>query len=187
MKRARRGEIHVVFSDPTHKVHNTIPARCWQKRGKDGTLLLPSNSGRKRVTVLGFFNPIILKFTSLVTESNCDQYAMAMAHEELRKAYPDGKEIVVIQDNAGYNHAYANWERREELNFTSYFLPPYCPNLNLIERLWKFMKAQIMHNTYYENFADFFQAILDFCANIEKYSEKIKNLMSQKFEILKAV
>ncbi len=112
---------------------------------------------------------------------------MAMAHEELRKAYPDGKEIVVIQDNAGYNHAYAKWHRSKELNFTPYFLPPYCPNLNLIERLWKFMKATIIHNEYYEKFSEFLQAVLNFCGNLEKYSEDLQSLMNQKFEILKAV
>jgi len=168
-------------------VHNTVPARCWQRQGKEGTLLIRSNSGRKRITILGFFNPISYNFTSLVTESNCDQFAMAMAHEELRKAYPDGKEIVVIQDNAGYNHAYAKWERCSELKFIPYFLPAYCPNLNLIERLWKFMKATIIHNEYYEKFSEFHQAILDFCGNLEKYSEDLQNLMSHKFEILKAV
>lgn len=187
LKKARKGEIHVVFGDPTHKVHNTVPARCWQKRGKDGTLLIRSNSGRKRVTVLGFYNPITCKFTSFVTESNCDQYTTAMAHKVLRKDYPDNKEIVVIQDNAGYNHAYAKWEERTKLNFTPYFLPAYCPNLNLIERLWKFMKKTLIHNEYYEKFSDFFQAIINFCGNLDEYSEDVQRLMSHKFEILKAV
>lgn len=164
LKRARNGKIEVVFADPTHKVHNTIPARCWQKRGKTGTIAIPSNSGRKRLTVLGFFNPISLKFTSLVTESNCDKSAVEIAHEELRKDYPNGKEIVVIQDNAKYNHAYGKSEHARSLNITPYFLPPYCPNLNLIERLWKFMKSEIMHNEYYETFSEFFDAIINFCS-----------------------
>ena len=186
LKRAKQGEIEVVFADPTHKVHNTIPARCWQKRGKAGTIMIRSNSGRKRITVLGFFNPICLKFTSFVTESNCDRSAVEIAHEELRKDYPNGKEIVVIQDNAKYNHAYGNSEHAKSLNVTACFLPPYCPNLNLIERIWKFMKSQIMHNEYYETFPEFFEAILLFCSRHENGSPEIKSLMSQKFEILKA-
>jgi transposase len=121
----------------------------------------------------------------LVTESNCDTYANEIAHEELRKAYPDGKEIIVIQDNASYNHAYAKTDRIKELNITSLFLPAYCPNLNLIERIWKFMKKKIMKNTYYPTFKDFFQAILSFCGNLEKYINEISNLMSQKFQIIK--
>lgn len=185
-KKAQKGIIEVVFADPTHKVHNTIPARCWQKRGKSGTIVVRSNSGRKRVTVLGFFNPIRLKFTSFVTESNCDRAAVEMAHEELKKEYPDGKEIVVIQDNAKYNHAYGKSEHAKNLHIIPYFLPPYCPNLNLIERIWKFMKSAMMHNAYYETFPEFLQAIINFCSHHANGSPEIKSLMTQKFEILKA-
>ena len=99
---------------------------------------------------------------------------------------PDGKEIVVIQDNAKYHHAYAQSEHIKNLNVTPYFLPPYCPNLNLIERLWKFMKKEVMHNTYYETYSEFYDAVIEFCGNTEKYSDELSSLMSQKFEILKA-
>jgi hypothetical protein len=86
-----------VFADPTHKVHNTIPGKCWQEKGEDGTIVIPSNSGRKRVTVLGFIDAVEKNFISFITESNCDKYATEIAHEELRKFYYKGKEIIVIR------------------------------------------------------------------------------------------
>ena len=168
-------------------MHNTVIGRCWQTKGKEGTKKVASNSGRKRVTILGFMNAVDLTFTSLITESNCDTFANEMAHRELRAAYPDRKEIIVIQDNAKYNHAFANSDTAKELNTTAIFLPSYSPNLNLIERLWKFMKKKIMKNTYYARFTDFWDAILDFCAHLEKYNKELKTIMSQKFQILKAV
>jgi transposase len=179
------GIFHLVFGDPTHKVHNTIPGKCWQEKGAKNTMVLSSNSGRKRVTILGFMNPTELKFSSLVTESNADRYSNEIAHKELRKDYPDGKEIIVIQDNARYNHSFASGTSIKALNITPFFLPPYCPNLNLIERLWKFMKKKIMKNTYYPTFLDFWQAILNFCGNLNIFYQEIKSIFSQKFQIIK--
>jgi transposase len=135
---------------------------------------------------LGFIDAVELNFISFITESNCDKYATKIAHEELRSFYPDGKEIIVIQDNASYNHAYAGTDRIKELNITPLFLPAYCPNLNLIERIWKFMKKEIMKNKYYPTFKDFFQAIVDFCGDFDKYTDEIEKLICQNFQILKA-
>ena len=92
----------------------------------------------------------------------------------------------MIQDNARYHHAYAQGDHIKNLNITPYFLPPYCPNLNLIERLWKFMKKKVMHNTYYETFQEFYDAVISFCGNMEKYTDELRSLMSSEFEILKA-
>jgi len=183
---AKAGLFHLVYGDPTHKVHNTVAGYCWQTRGEEGTVIIPSNTGRKRVTILGFINAVTNRFTSLITESNCDTLMNEEAHKGLREAYPDGKEIIVIQDNARYNHGFANSDTIKDLNITPLFLPPYSPNLNLIERLWKFMKKTIMKNTYYETFAEFWSVIIEFCGNTEKYIEDIENIMSQRFEILKA-
>lgn len=183
---AKAGLFHLVYADPTHKIHNTITGYCWQKKGKNGTVLISSNTGRKRVTILGFLNAVTLDFMSLITEDNCDTSMNEEAHRVLREAYPDEKEIIVIQDNAKYNYGFANNEACKELNITPLFLPPYSPNLNLIERLWKFMKKIVIKNTYYETFNGFWDAIIEFCGHIEKYSHEIQSIMSQKFEILKA-
>ncbi len=107
--------------------------------------------------------------------------------EGIRSDYPDQKEIVIILDNAKYHHANSVSDRAKELNITLVFLPPYCPNLNLIERVWKFMKKTIMKNIYYPTFEEFWDAILEFCGNFEKYKYEMKLLIGQKFEIIKAV
>lgn len=183
---ASAGIFHLVFGDPTHKIHNTQLGKCWQTKGRDGTLVLPSNSGRKRVTILGFINAVNLQFSSLVTESNADVYSNEMAHRELRADYPDNKEIIVIQDNAKYNHAFASSDAAKELHITPFFLPSYSPNLNLIERLWKFMKKEIMKNTYYPTFKLFWKAIISFCGNLSLYEKEVKEVLSQNFQILRA-
>jgi transposase len=64
------------------------------------------------------------------------------------------------------------------------FLPPYSPNLNLIERLWRFLKKIVLYNRYYERFADFKGAILKFFANIKQYRSELKSLMTLNFHTL---
>ena len=151
---AQNNEIHLMFADPTHKIHNTINGKCWQKRWKDWTIFLPSNTWRKRITVLWAINVTTpTRLTSIVTENNCDQEMAKALLREIRKEYPDWKEIVIIKDNAKYHHAESVWALAQELNITIVFLPPYCPNLNLIERVWKFMKSKFK-NKYHATFND---------------------------------
>lgn len=184
---AEAGEFHLVFYDPTHKIHNNISGYCWQPIGKEGTIMMSSNAGRRRITILGFINAISFEFTSLITENNCDKFTVETAYKELRKDYPDGKEILVVQDNAGYNHASSKLESIKELNIIPVFLPAYCPNLNLIERIWKFTKNEIMKNIYYPTFNEFLEAIVYFFGNFDMYINQIISLMRQKFQIFKAV
>ena len=66
-----------------------------------------------------------------------------------------------------------------------HFLPPYSPNLNLIERLWKFFKRKILANRYYETFAEFGRAVKNFFRCRKKYLPEFETLMTEKFHIPK--
>ena len=66
------------------------------------------------------------------------------------------------------------------------FLPPYSPNLNLIERLWRPLKKIVLYNQYYEKFTDFRSAILNFFKNIKHYKTELQSLMTLKFHALGA-
>jgi transposase len=67
--------------------------------------------------------------------------------------------ITLIMDNARYQRCKYVLDIAARLNIDILFLPPYSPNLNLIERLWKFVKKECLYSTYYENFQLFKQAI----------------------------
>ena len=67
------------------------------------------------------------------------------------------------------------------------FLPPYAPNLNLIERLWKFMKKKVLYNQYYEKFSEFRKAMLKFFENMEEYESELSTLLTNNFRILDVV
>uniref|UniRef100_UPI00374D503B transposase n=1 Tax=Ferruginibacter sp. TaxID=1940288 RepID=UPI00374D503B len=66
------------------------------------------------------------------------------------------------------------------------YLPPYSPNLNLIERLWRYFKKQVMKNKYYANYATFEQAVETFFIRFENRKEDLKSLLNFKFGVIKA-
>lgn len=157
---------------------------CWQEIGKEGTKIISSNTGRKRVTILGALNPISLNPTTIITESNCDQEAIKILLEEIRKDYPETDTIHAILDNARYHYAKSVIEKAEELKIKLIFLPSYCPNLNLIERFWKFLKKKLKKNKFYDTFEKFIDAIYKFFKNIGQYKEELKQLLTMNFEII---
>jgi len=92
--------------------------------------------------------------------------------------------IQVFLDNARYSWNKEVRLEAKKLNIKLIFLPPYSPNLNLIERLWKFLKKKIRKNIYYHTFKKFAKAIYNFFKNIEQYQAELKTLLTLKFEII---
>ena len=90
------GELHLLFYDPVHQLYITINGKCWQEKGKNGTINLPSNTGRKRITILGAINPLTYKFTCLTLEGMIDKEVTKHCLENIRHAYNNQKEIVII-------------------------------------------------------------------------------------------
>ena len=122
----------------------------------------------------------------MLTEENCCAEVMEAFLEEIRKQYCTASTICIILDNARYQRAYPVQRLAEQLNINLIFLPPYCPNLNLIERLWKYFKKKVMKNRYYGTFAEFENYVEQFFINFEQHFDDLKSLLSFKFGIIKA-
>ena len=167
-----------------HQIHNSETGYCWQEKGRSGTRQILSNTGRRRLNAVGAVNPVNQCVTSVLTEANCDSNLINSFLEEIRKEYPLAKEIRIYLDNASYNHAYKVREKAEELGIKLKYLPPYCPNLNLIERLWKFFKGKVIKNKYYKEFHDFNDYIETFFENINDFKQELKVLLNPIFEII---
>ncbi len=72
----------------------------------------------------------------------------------------------------------------EENDIDLIFLPPYFPNLNLIERLWGRLKRTVTHNRYYEHFSDFHEAVSAFFETIPKQQADLEKLLAPNFNII---
>ncbi len=105
---------------------------------------------------------------------------------ELVKRFTD-LPITLVLDNARYQrHAYVMAEA-ERLGITWLWLPTYSPHLNLIERLWKFVKAECLHGRYYPKFGPFTQAIIDCLADTGgRHQAQLNTLLTLNFQIFKS-
>ncbi|MDR2691121.1 MAG: transposase [Dysgonamonadaceae bacterium] len=93
------------------------------------------------------------------------------------------KPVKIVLDNALYQHCKAVMERAESLEIELLFLPAYSPNLNIIERLWKFTKKKILYGQYYESAQKFHEVIRAFFAEVStKYAADLNDLLSLKFQ-----
>lgn len=106
--------------------------------------------------------------------------------QNIRNDYSDGKPIFMFLDNAAYNRSYEVQDHAVKLGITLCYLPPYSPNLNLIERLRKLMKKKLVKNRYYETFKEFRESFINFFVNLSDYTEELRKIFDHRFNILKA-
>jgi len=92
--------------------------------------------------------------------------------------------IHVISDNAKYNHANKVKVYAEGSRIQLHFLPPCAPNLNRIERVWKFFHKKITYNQYYATYSRFKTTSLDLFENILQYKEELDTLLTENFHII---
>lgn len=149
----------VCFTDGVHPTHNVQLGYGWIKKGVDK--LIPANTGRSRLNLTGSID--ILSYEVFFQEDktlNAD--ATIRFFKSLEQHYSRKTRIHVFCDNAPY---YRNREVTKYLTNSRiqlHFLPPYSPNLNPIERLWKWMKETVVYNTNYSDFYEFRRAIFGF-------------------------
>jgi len=127
-------------------------------------------SGRKRYNVLGALNYVTKKVTTVTNET---YITAASVCEMLRKIAVEyaGKTVHIILDNASYQRCGAVTSLAKELGILLHFIPPYSPNLNLIERLWKHVKSRL-RSKYYDQFENFKETINNIIEDTDKGSKK---------------
>jgi transposase len=177
-----KGENDVVcFMDAVHAQHNPVLGYGWIKRGQDHAVR--SNTGRRRVNINGVIDlerlePVVRFDDSINADSTIALF------EQLEEFYALATYIYVICDNATYYRSRAVQAYLETSRIKLVFLPPYAPNLNLIERLWKFFKKKVLYNRYYESFETFRQACEAFFSNPQQHQSELRSLLAENFEIV---
>jgi len=102
---------------------------------------------------------------------------------KLRRVNPQAGQLILVLDNAPYQHAKLVKRAARRLGITLLYLPPYSPNLNLIERLWKFTKGKILKNKYYATFKEFQQALQDFLNTLDQHESELSTLLTENFQL----
>jgi transposase len=180
INQALEEKCHVLFLDSAHFVLQAFVAVVWSLK----RLFVKGASGRFRLNVIGAIHATSKEFIGLYNTTYINAEVVVHLLQRIALRFAD-KPIFIVLDNARYQHC--KWVKKtaEELNIQLLFLPPYSPNLNLIERLWKFIKAEVCAAKYYPDGNSFQQAIVGFIKNLnsETMKNELHSRLSLKFQL----
>jgi len=180
LEEARQGKRHVFFLDGAHFVWSAFLGFLWCFT----RVFVPAPSGRQRLSVLGALHALTHEVVLVVTEDYINAETVKALLRRLKASFGD-LPITIVLDNARYQHCQAVLTGAAEVGIELLFLPSYSPNLNLIERLWKFVKKECLYSKYYETFAAFKSAILECLRETQgKHKDKLATLLTLNFQVL---
>jgi transposase len=172
------------FVDATHPAYDAHPACGWIRRGE--TRMLKSNHGRVNVTMAGALSwperEVVTREADRMTGPELVELL-----RDLAVRHPTATTISIVLDNASYNRAVTvrEWLASEEgRRIRLVYLPPYAPNLNLIERFWWFFKKQALWNVYYPTFAEFKAGISAFFNGLDRWKAELNSLITNRFHFI---
>lgn len=172
----------IYFMDATHPRHNPVIGCGWIKRGQDYPIR--SNTGRQRLNINGAINVQALS-AEIRFDETIDAASTIALLQQLEQANPTAPLIIVFCDNAGYYKSKAVADYLTTSRIQPEPLPPYSPNLNLIERFWKFFKRKVLYNHYYETFGEFRDACKTFFAELDAFAPRLRTLLAENFQIIR--
>ena len=179
---ALSGRCKVFFMDAAHFIHSaSLGARWCFQRGE-----VKAPPGRDRHNVLAALDPVT-KLLAYVTEAKyINAQTVVRLLTEIRKLHK-GRVIWIVLDNAAYQRCALVEEAARDLKINLLYLPPYSPNLNLIERLWRLLRKRVLDNKYYEKAPQHREAIDNFLNDINegKYADDMESLITLNFQTFK--
>jgi transposase len=180
IEKAQKDEV-VLFMDAAHIIWQVYLGVLWCFE----RIFVRAASGRKRLNILGAYDPIgnllhkICTMTYITSTTVCEMLVKV-------RQYYQGKKITIVLDNVRYQRCKLVMDEAKKLGIELLFLPTYSPNLNLIERLWRFVKKECLYSKYYPTYEQFDAAVMNSLDSISTTNkDRIKSLMSLKFQMFK--
>lgn len=180
VQKAKDGKCYLFFMDASHYILSPYTAFLWCF----SRVFVRAAAGRNRINVLGALEATSLKLETVINTDYINANTIAEMLELLYQKYRN-KPIYIILDNARYQHCQFIKDLAIELGINLVFLPPYSPNLNLIERLWKHIKKNAIYNQYFETPAIFHKAVRTACSNVNNdpyWKKDLKSLLTLNFQ-----
>jgi transposase len=183
LEQARQGRGQVYFVDAAHFVFAPFLGCLWCA----ARLFVRAASGRRRHNVLGAFDAVTHRLIRVTNEGYINAESVCMLLRSVAGAAV-GLPITLVLDNARYQKCAVVQALAASLGIELLYLPSYSPNLNLIERLWRFVRMESLNSTYYEKFEEFRTAIddcLDGLGTVHK--GEMETLMTHRFQLFEDV
>jgi hypothetical protein len=150
-------------------------------------VFIQAASGRQRFNVLGALHLTSLQVVTVTNDSYINAQSVCALLTKLHDAFTD-LPITLVLDNARYQHCRIVIDLAAALEIELLFLPPYSPNLNLIERLWKFIRQECLATVYFDTFQPFTTAIVVALSQTQgKYKHQLQSLLVPNFQTFQNV
>jgi transposase len=181
LKANKAPEDPIYFMDATHPHHNPVAGYRWIKRGQDREIR--SNTGWQRLNINGAINTVSLQ-AIVRYDDTINAQSTIQLFQQIEAHHPTAAWIHIICDNARYYRSQLISDYLNDSKIKLVFLPPYAPNLNLIERYWKFFKKKILYGRYYETFSLFKSTCEAFFTALDQYKAELRTLLTDNFQII---
>jgi transposase len=183
LRQAERGQRTVLFVDAAHFVYGPFLGFLWCLV----RLWMPAPSGRKRYNVLAALNGVTHEVIRVANHSYINAESVCALLRQIAAAGLT-RPITLVLDNARYQRCRLVQSLAHSLHIELLFLPSYSPNLNLIERLWKFVKKECLASRPSPDYEAFTQAIDEGLSNLQtKYKEQMTTLLTFNFQTFENV
>lgn len=165
------------YQDEVHFYRSSTICRMWAKCGCQPQVR--SAPTQEKVAFSGFVNPL----TGELIINECDKFnyeAITQSVNSFIEKLPEDRKIVIVLDNAPW-HKKAVRLMREDINFSRInflFLPPYSPELNPIERVWRITRRERTHNRFFEKLQVLKTTLIQYFSKFEVPNDKLKTLSS---------
>ena len=181
LKEAESGERKVFFVDAAHFVLAPFLGYLWCFVRQ----FVKAPAGRQRFNVLGAIDAVTHELITITNDTYINAHSfIGLLYKIANRRF--SVPVTLVLDNARYQKCKIVWAVAKILNIELLYIPAYSPNLNLIERLWKFVKKTCLYSKYYPDFASFKKAITDCLDNTDtKYKKELDSLMTLKFQRFK--
>jgi transposase len=156
---------------------------CWLLLGQ--RFLVGMGSGRKRLNILGGYCPDDHEYVDIrLTRDNINGEQFVNFLRLLRALHPETKKFILYVDGARYytSPVVKEWLQRHP-GFHLSQIPAYSPNVNLIERMWKFMRAKALCK-WHQTFEDMQAAVSEVLGQLDNYRAELQTLMTEKYHII---
>lgn len=174
----------ILFMDSVHPTQATKISYGWIKTGKDKAV--GTTASRTRLNIVGAIQlgHIAATLSKQYETINADSIIDFL--QGVRKQYSESKTVHLILDQSGYHKSKIVAQEASKLNLHLHFLPPYSPNLNPIERLWKVMNEHVRNNRFFKSSKDFKEAISGFFENtLPQIGSSLNARINDNFQMLK--
>jgi transposase len=173
----------ILFMDAMHPTQATKVSCGWIKKGQDKAI--ETTGSRTRLNLVGAINLRNLADAQVKRYEKVNSETIQTFFEEIREHEGSDKRIHLILDGAAYHRANAVKEKAKVLNIALHYLPPYSPNLNPIERLWKVMNEYVRNNKYFATAKEFRDKIDEFfIKTLPTIGDKLVSRITDNFQVL---